>query len=396
MNIRFSPPDITRDEIDEVTDTLLSGWITTGPKTKLLEKKFAQYTGTNKFACFNSATAAMELVLRLFGVCEGDEVITSAYTYTASAAVICHVGAKPVIVDTEPGSFEISASAVERALTEKTKAVIPIDIGGVLCDYDRLRGVLEANKNRFMPKNDMQAAIGRVLILSDSAHSFGSTRNGIMSGLHADFSCFSFHAIKNLAMGEGGAVTWKPVQGVSDEEIYRSFMLLSLHGQTKDALSKTEAGGWEYDIELPGYKCNLTDIMASLGIAQLRRYQGFLERRGELVKIYESILSGVWTLKHEGGDFVSNKHLFIARMTDKGEDFRNDVIMRLGERGIPANVHFKPLPLLTAYKNMGYGIKDFPNAYNMYKNAVSLPLHTLLTDDEARYIAENFAEVINK
>lgn len=397
MQVNFSPPDISDEEILEVTDTLRSGWLTTGPKTKELERRFSKYCQTKKFVCLNSATAAMELILRLLCVGEGDEVITSAYTYTASASVICHVGAKPVIVDTKPGSFEISPDAIEAALSEKTKVIAPVDFGGIVCDYDAMLRLLAANAHLYRPRNELQEAFGRAIISSDSAHSFGSTRDGKISGSLADFSSFSFHAIKNLAMGEGGGLTWRPIPGVDDEALYKQFMLLSLHGQTKDALSKTKLGSWEYDILFPGYKCNLTDIMSSIGLVQLKRYSEFLAKRQHIAEIYESYFSKnsrLWTLQHQGDNFSSNYHLFIVRILDADEEYRNKVITAMAEKGIATNVHFKPLPLLSAYKNLGFDIADCPNAYDMYKNAISLPIHTRLTDEEAHYVAQSLCEIV--
>lgn len=396
MNIPFSPPDITDIEINEVVDTLKSGWITTGPKTKLFEKKIAEYTHTSKAVCLNSATAAMELTLRLLGIGDGDEVITSAYTYTASASVIHHVGAKIVLIDTAKDSYQMDYDQLERAITEKTKAIIPVDIAGVMCDYDRLFEIVENKRGLFKPKNDLQKAFDRVIVLADAAHSFGATYRGRQSGEVADFSCFSFHAVKNLTTAEGGAVTWRDIPGVDNDDIYREFMLLSLHGQSKDALAKTKTGAWEYDILFPGYKCNMTDIMASLGLGQLKRYKDILQKRKHLIELYDQLLAScdVSILQHYGKDFSSSGHLYLVRLNGKDESFRNDVIKKMAEKEIATNVHYKPLPMHTAYKKLGFDIKDYPNAYEMYKNEVTLPLHTLLTDNEIEYVCKNIERLI--
>ncbi|MEY8304589.1 DegT/DnrJ/EryC1/StrS family aminotransferase [Anaerosalibacter bizertensis] len=390
MKIPFSPPDISEVEINEVVDTLRSGWITTGPKTKLFEKKIAEYTNTSKAVCLNSATAAMEMTLRLLGVGEGDEVITSSYTYTASASVIHHVGAKIVLVDNAKDSFQMDYEKLGKAITERTKAIIPVDIAGVMCDYDKIFEIVNDKKNIFNPSNEIQEAIGRVIVLADAAHSFGATYKGRNSGEVADFTCFSFHAVKNLTTAEGGAVTWRDIPGIDNEEIYKQFMLYSLHGQSKDALAKTKPGAWEYDIVYPAYKCNMTDIMASLGLGQLQRYSEMLKRRKEIVKMYDEGLKdcNVDVLKHYGDDFSSNCHLYLVRLLDKDEDYRNKVIEKMAEKGIATNVHYKPLPMHTAYKNLGFDIKDYPNAFDMYKNEITLPLHTLLTDEEVEYVVE--------
>lgn len=397
MNIPFSPPDLTELEINEVIDTLKSGWITTGPKTKLFERKIAEYTNTSIAVCLNSATAAMELTLRLLGVGEGDEVITSAYTYTASASVIHHVGAKIVLIDTAKDSFHMDYDQLERAITDKTKAIIPVDIAGVMCDYDRIFEIVEKKRPLFKPKNEIQEAIGRVVVLADAAHSFGSIYKGRKSGEVADFTCFSFHAVKNLTTAEGGAVTWRDIPGIDNKEIYRQFMLLSLHGQTKDALTKTKIGGWEYDILMPGYKCNMTDIMAALGLGQLQRYPSLLKRRREIIAMYDEGLKdcNVELLKHFSDDYSSNGHLYMVRLLGKNEAERNRIIKQMAQKGIATNVHFKPLPLLTAYKKMGFDIKDYPNAYAQYKNEITLPLHTLLRDEEVKYICTSLHQVIN-
>ncbi|SUY45800.1 aminotransferase [Clostridium putrefaciens] len=396
MKISFSPPDITQEEIDEVVDTLRSGWITTGPKTKLFEQKIAKYTNSSKAVCFNSATSAMELTLRLLGIGEGDEVITSAYTYTASASVIHHVGAKIVLVDTAKDSFEMDYEKLEQAITDKTKAIIPIDIAGVMCDYDKIFEIVNRKQNIFNPSNEIQKSIGRVVILADGAHSFGATYKGRKSGEVADFTCFSFHAVKNLTTAEGGAATWRDIPNIDNEDIYTKYMLLSLHGQTKDALSKTDPGSWEYDIIYPAYKCNMTDIMASLGLAQLKRYDAILERRKQIIDMYDKYLENsiAKSLKHFTDESSSSGHLYLVRLNDKDEDYRNIIIKKMGEKGIATNVHYKPLPMHTAYKNLGFNIKDYPNAFDMYRNEITLPLHTLLSDEEVKYITECLKEVV--
>jgi dTDP-4-amino-4,6-dideoxygalactose transaminase len=396
MIIPFSPPDISDVEINEVVETLKSGWITTGPKTKLFERKISEYTNTSKTVCLNSATAAMEMTLRLLGIGEGDEVITSAYTYSASASVIYHVGAKLVLVDTAEESFHMDYEKLNEAITPRTKAIIPVDIGGVMCDYDKIFGIINGKKHLFNSSNELQDAIGRIIVLADAAHSFGATYKGKRSGEVADFTCFSFHAVKNLTTSEGGAVTWRDIQGVDNEYIYKQFMLLSLHGQSKDALAKTKLGEWEYDIIYPAYKCNMTDIMASLGLGQLQRYSKLLDRRKQIIEMYNEALEdyNVDFLKHYGKDFSSSGHLYLVRLLGKDEYTRNKVIEKMAENGIATNVHYKPLPMLTAYKNLGFDIKNFPNAYNMYRNEITLPLHTLLTDEQIEYMLKVFKNVI--
>ncbi|NPV45210.1 MAG: DegT/DnrJ/EryC1/StrS family aminotransferase [Firmicutes bacterium] len=396
MLIPFSPPDISQLEIDEVIDTLKSGWITTGPKTKLFERKIAEYCNTSKAVCLNSATAALEMTLRLLGIGEGDEVITTAYTYSASASVILHVGAKIVLVDTGKDSFHIDYDAITDAITERTKAIIAVDIAGVMCDYDRLFEVVNKKKYLFKPSNEIQKAITRVIVIADAAHSFGATYKGQKTGEIADFTCFSFHAVKNLTTAEGGAVTWRDIPGIDNEEIYKQFMLLSLHGQSKDALAKTKLGSWEYDIVYPAYKCNMTDIMASLGLAQLQRYSEILERRKQIIEMYDKALlsNKIDVLKHYGKDFLSSGHLYLVRLLGKDEEYRNRVIEKMAEKGIATNVHYKPLPMHTAYKNLGFDIKDYPNAFDMYKNEITLPLHTLLTDEQVEYVIETFKSII--
>lgn len=394
--IPFSPPDISNEEINEVVDTLRSGWITTGPKTKLFEKHIASYCHTNKAVCLNSATACMELTLRLLGIGSGDEVITSAYTYTASASVITHVGATPVLVDTDKDSFFMNLALLESKITDKTKAIIAVDIAGVMCDYDEILKIAERKKDLFKPNSLWQEKIGRIAVIADAAHSFGANKNGTNSGAYADFTSFSFHAVKNLTTAEGGAVAWKTFGDEDDEKIYKEYMLLSLHGQSKDAFAKTKLGGWEYDIVYPAYKCNMTDIMASLGIAQLKRYPSILEKRREIVEIYNSYFKDderFTYLNHYDETSVSSGHLYLLRLNGKDMAFRNDLIVKLAEKGIATNVHYKPLPLLTAYKNLGFDIKDFPNAYSQFENEISLPLNTVMTKEDAHYVAKTLLEV---
>ena len=394
--VSFSPPDITEAEIEEVVDTLKSGWITTGPKTKLFEHQIADYCNTSKAVAMNSATACMEMTLRLLGVGPGDEVITTAYTYSASASVIHHCGAKIVLLDSGKDSFHIDYDAISDAITGKTKAIIPVDIAGVMCDYDRVFEAINEKRGLFRPSSKLQKAIGRVAVVADAAHSFGATYQGKMSGEVADFTCFSFHAVKNLTTAEGGAVTWRDIPGIDSEEIYKEFMLLTLHGQSKDALAKTQLGGWEYDIVAPNYKCNMTDIMASLGIAQLKRYKELLERRKELIKLYDELLAGtnVTALKHYGEDFSSSGHLYLVRLTGRDEVFRNQVIKKMGEKGVATNVHYKPLPMHTAYRDLGFNIKDYPNALDMYRNEITLPLHTLLSDEDVAYVCRSLKGIL--
>ena len=395
-NIPFSPPDISDLEIQNVTEVLKSGWITTGPKTKLFENNIAQYCGTKKAVCLNSATACMEMALRVMGIGEGDEVITSAYTYTASASVICHVGAKVVLVDTAKDSFQMDYSKLADAITEKTKAIISVDIAGVMCDYDKIFEIVEAKKDLFTPNNDYQKALGRVMVLADSAHGFGAEYKGKKSGCVADFTSFSFHAVKNLTTAEGGALTWNSIDGIDDEELYKKFMLLTLHGQSKDALAKTQLGAWEYDIVAPYFKCNMTDIMAAIGLAQMERYEGMLKKRKRLIKMYDMGLKdlGFESLTHYTDDTYSSGHLYLTRIVGKDSNFRNDFIIKMAERGISCNVHYKPLPMLTAYKDLGFDIADYPNAYNQFANEVSLPLNTLMTEDDIEYVIENIKEII--
>lgn len=394
--IPFSPPDITEQEINEVITALKSGWITTGPKTKELERRLAEYIGVNKAVCLNSATAAMELTLRILGVGPGDEVITSAYTYSASASVIHHVGAKIVLVDTAPDSFEMDYEQLAEAITVNTKAIIPVDLAGKMCDYEKLFQVVESKKHLFKATNDLQSMFNRVIVMADSAHAFGAVQGGKTSGEVADFTCFSFHAVKNLTTAEGGAVVWKNQLGIDDEWIYKQYMLYSLHGQSKDALAKTQIGAWEYDILFPGYKCNMTDIMASIGLVQLDRYDTALQRRKEVIESYDRELLplGVQSLTHFGSNYASSGHLYLTRIPGITEKQRNQLIIQMAELGISCNVHYKPLPMLSAYKNLGFNINNYKNAFDMYQNEVTLPLHTLLTDDDVDYVTKAFKSII--
>lgn len=397
MKVPFSPPDMSELEIAEVCDAIRSGWITTGPRTKEFERRIAAYCHTEKAVCLNSATACMELVLRLFGIGPGDEVITCAYTYTATASVTCHVGAKVVMVDTAPGSFEMDYTKLADAITERTKAIIPVDLAGVVCDYDKVFAAVESKRGLFHPANDLQEALGRVLVLADAAHAFGAQRRGRMCGEIADFTSFSFHAVKNLTTAEGGAVTWRNIEGVDNEWIYKQFQLLSLHGQNKDALAKTQLGAWEYDIVSPAFKCNMTDIMAAIGLKQFERYPQMLVRRREIIERYNAALKNlnVEVLGHYSDDHASSGHLYFVRLLRKDVKFRNEVITEMARREIACNVHYKPLPMMTAYKNLGFDIADYPNAYNQYQNEVTLPLNTCLTDEQVEYVIENFVEIIS-
>lgn len=397
MKVPFSPPDMSELEVNEVADAIRSGWITTGPRTKEFERQIATYCHTEKAVCLNSATACMEQVLRLFGIGPGDEVITCAYTYTATASVTCHVGAKVVMVDTAPGSFEMDYDKLADAITERTKAVIPVDLAGIVCDYDKVFAAVESKRHLFHPSNDLQKALGRVLVLADAAHAFGAQRKGKMCGEIADFTSFSFHAVKNLTTAEGGAVTWRNIEGVDNEWIYKQFQLLSLHGQNKDALAKTQLGAWEYDIVSPAYKCNMTDIMAAIGLKQFERYPQMLARRRQIIERYNAALKdlNVEVLDHYGDDHASSGHLYFVRLLGKDVEYRNEVIIEMARREIACNVHYKPLPMMTAYKNLGFGIEYYPNAYNQYRNEVTLPLNTCMTDEQVDYVIENFVEIIN-
>ena len=397
-NVPFSPPDMTEAEIAEVADALRSGWITTGPRTKEFERLISMCCQTEMSVCLNSATACMELILRVLGVGPNDEVITSAYTYTASASVVCHVGAKLVLVDTKPDSFEMDYDKMADAITERTKVIIPVDLGGIVCDYDKIFAAVERKKHLFRPSNEIQQAFGRVVVLADAAHAFGAQWRGRMCGEIADFTSFSFHAVKNLTTAEGGALTWRPIPGINNEWLYKQFQLLSLHGQNKDALAKTQLGAWEYDIVAPNFKCNMTDIMAGIGLAQLKRYPEMLRRRRELIGRYNEILGNcpVRVLDHYGPDHSSSGHLYLVRLLNRDVAERNDVIVRMAQRGIACNVHYKPLPMMMAYKALGFDIVDYPNAYNQYRNEVTLPLHTRLSDEDVEYILGNFTGILKK
>ena len=396
--VPFSPPDITESEVNLVSEALRSGWITTGPKTKEFERLIAMCCQTEQAVCLNSATACMEVILRVLDVGPGDEVITSAYTYTATASVTCHVGAKVVMVDTAPDSFEMDYDKLADAITEKTKVVLPVDLAGVVCDYDKIFAAVESKKHLFSPANDIQKAYGRVIVLADAAHAFGAKWHGKMCGEIADFTSFSFHAVKNLTTAEGGALTWRNHDGVDNESLYKQFQLLSLHGQNKDALAKTRLGAWEYDIVAPYYKCNMTDVMAGIGLAQLKRYPEMLYRRRQIIERYNEGLKGrnVQVLDHFGDDHSSSGHLYLVRLLGEDVEYRNAVIERMAERGIACNVHYKPLPMMTAYKNLGFDIVDYPNAYNQYHNEITLPLHTSLTNEDVEYVISNFVDIITQ
>ena len=396
MKIPFSPPDITEQEADEVRDALLSGWITTGPRTKQLEREIAAFCETDRAVCLNSATACLESVLRILGVGEGDEVITSAYTYTASASVVCHVGARLVLVDTQPGSYEMDYDKLADAITERTKVVIPVDLAGIPCDYDKIFQVVESKKHLFHPRNEIQKVFGRVIVSADAAHAFGATWHGKKIGSVADFTSFSFHAVKNFTTAEGGALTWRSREGIDNEQLYHQFQLLSLHGQSKDALAKTQLGAWEYDIVSPAYKCNMTDVMAAIGLVQMKRYPGLLARRRQLIETYNEALKdcNVALLDHYNEKHISSGHLYLVRLLGKDSAFRNEVITEMARREIACNVHYKPLPMMTAYKALGFDIKDFPNAYRQFENEVTLPLHTRLADEQVEYVVSNFKEII--
>ncbi len=396
--INFSPPDITEEEISVVAEALRSGWITTGPKTKEFERQIALFCNTEKAVCLNSATACMELTLRLLGVGEGDEVIVPAYTYTATASVVCHVGATPVIVDTAKDTFTFDYDKLAEAITEKTKVITPVDLGGVMFDYDKVFSVVEQKKSLFKPANDIQKAFGRIVVMADAAHSFGAKRNGKVSGEIADFTSFSFHAVKNLTTAEGGAIVWKNINGIDNEYIYKQYQLLSLHGQSKDALSKTQLGAWEYDVVAPNYKCNMTDVAAGIGLVQLKRYSSIIARRKEIIEKYNNGLKGlpITVLEHYNDTVTSCGHLYITRVNGITLEQRNEIIVKMAELGVATNVHFKPLPLLTAYKNLGFDIKDYPNAYDMFKNEITLPLHTLLSNEDVDYVIDCYKKVLSE
>ena len=396
FNIPFSPPDMTDSEALGAAQAIKSGWITTGPKVKEFERKIADYCNTEKAVCLNSATAAMEMTLHVLGVGPGDEVITSAYTYTASASVIHHVGAKIVLVDTYPESFDMDLDALEKAITPRTKVIIPVDLGGVMCDYDSIFEIVKRKADIFEPANDIQKAMGRVAVMADAAHGFGAQKDGKMCGEVADFTSFSFHAVKNLTTAEGGAIVCRNIDGIDNEEIYRQYQLLSLHGQSKDALAKTQLGAWEYDIKILAYKCNMTDVMAGIGLAQFERYPGMLRRRQEIIARYDAAFRplGIKTLNHKSENHISSGHLYLTRIPGIDFDKRGEIIIKMAEKGIACNVHYKPLPMMTGYKNLGFDIKDYPNAYNQFVNEITLPLHTRLTDEEIDYIIECFTECV--
>ena len=397
-NILFSPPDITELEIKEVVEALKSGWITTGPKTKEFERRIADYCNVNRVVCLNSQTACAEMALRILGIGEGDEVIVPAYTYTASASVVYHVGAKVVFVDVQKDSLEINYEELEKAITEKTKAIIPVDLAGIPCDYDRIFSILENKKSLFKPNNEIQKAIGRVAVCADAAHAFGATLNGKKIGSIADFTSFSFHAVKNLTTAEGGALTWKTIPGIDDEEIYHQLQLYSLHGQNKDALAKTKLGAWEYDIKGTWYKCNMTDVHAGIGLAQLSRYDEILKRRKEIITRYDNAFRplGIKTLNHYTENHQSSGHLYITRVPNITLEQRQEIIIKMAEAGIACNVHYKPLPMMTAYINLGFDIKDYPNSYEQFKNEITLPLHTCLTNEDVEYVIENYTRIVKE
>lgn len=398
MNILFSPPDITEKEIEAVAEALRSGWITTGPRTKKLESLIADYCGVEKAVCLNSQTACAEMALRVLGIGEGDEVITTVYTYTATASVICHVGAKLVLVDTQKDCLEMDYDALEKSITDKTKAIIPVDIAGIPCDYEKIYSIVNSKKASFKPNNEIQATIGRIAVLADCAHSFGAEMHGKKAGAIADFSAFSFHAVKNLTTAEGGALTWRNDLGLDGEKIYKQIQLLSLHGQSKDALSKTQAGKWEYDVVGPYYKCNMTDVAAAMGCVQFERYPELLKRRRQIISEYDKAFNdiGIMTLKHYTDDYNSSGHLYLTRVPNIDETTRSAIITEMAEKGVACNVHYKPLPILSAYKNLGFDIADYPNAYDNYHNEITLPLHTKLTDEEVKYVIDTFVDIVKK
>ena len=398
MNIPFSPPDITEAEVQEVAQALLSGWITTGPRTKELERRIALRCGTQWAVCLNSQTACAEMALRLLGVGPGDEVITTAYTYTASASVVCHVGAKLVLIDTQKDSLEMDYDAMEAAINERTKVIIPVDLAGIPCDYDRIFAAAERKKGLFRPQGELQNALGRIAVLADCAHALGALQKGRPAGSLADFSAFSFHAVKNLTTAEGGALTWNEIPGVDSGRLYKQLQLLSLHGQSKDALAKVQLGAWDYDIVGTWYKCNMTDLAAAVGLAQMDRYDGMLRRRREIIGCYDRALKplGVEVLEHYTDRHDSSGHLYLTRIPSISPEQRNEIIQKMADRGIACNVHYKPLPLHTAYKSLGFNIADYPNAYARFANEITLPLHTRLTDDEVRYVTDNYTEILKE
>lgn len=396
MKIPFSPPDITELEIEQVVEALKSGWITTGPKTKALEQKIADFCGTDKAVCLNSQTACAEMALRVLGIGPGDEVIVPAYTYTATASVVCHVGAKLVMVDIQPDSLEMDYDQLETAITENTKVIIPVDLAGIPCDYDRIFSIVEKKRELFTPSNDIQRAMGRISVNADAAHAFGASWHGKRVGSIADFTAFSFHAVKNLTTAEGGALTWRDIPGIDNEAIYKQIQLLSLHGQSKDALAKTQLGAWEYDIVGPWYKCNMTDVAAAMGLAQMQRYDALLSRRKDIIQRYDAAFKplGVQVLKHYTEDYQSSGHLYITRIPGITSEQRNEIIIRMAEQGIACNVHYKPLPMMTAYKNLGFDVADYPNAYRYFANEITLPLHTCLTDEMVVYVIESYIFIV--
>ena len=398
MKISFSPPDVGELEIEQVAEALKSGWITTGPKTKELEKKVAEFCGVNRAVCLGSQTACAEMALRVLGIGAGDEVIVPTYTYTATASVVCHVGATLKFVDVQKDSLEMDYEALENMITEKTKVIIPVDLAGVPCDYNRIFEIVEKKKHLFCAQNEIQRAMGRISVNADAAHAFGAKWHDKMVGSIADFSSFSFHAVKNFTTAEGGALTWKTIPGIDDEDIYHQLQLLSLHGQSKDALAKTQLGAWEYDIVGPWYKCNMTDIMAGIGLAQMKRYPVMLERRKEIIEKYDTAFKplGIEVLPHYTETYQSSGHLYITRIPGVTLEQRQEIIIKMAEAGIACNVHYKPLPMMTAYKNMGFDIQDFPNAYDRFENAITLPLHTKLTHEEVEYVIENYCWIVKK
>lgn len=397
-NIPFSPPDMSLLEVEEVKEAILSGWITTGPRTKEFERRISEYVGTNKTVCLNSATAAMELTLHILGIGPGDEVIVPAYTYTATCSVVCHVGATPIMIDCAKDSFEMDYDKLADLITAKTKVIIPVDLAGIICDYKKIYEAIEAKKGLFKPANAIQKAFGRVIVMADCAHGFGAIQNGIKAGSIADFTCYSFHAVKNLTTAEGGAATWKSVVGIDDEEIYKQYQLLSLHGQTKDALHKNQLGAWEYDIVSPAYKCNMTDIMAAIGLVQLDRYDDMLKYRREIISRYDKAFKNlpVTLLNHQDATHMSSGHLYFVRVNGISEEKRNEIIIKMAEKGVATNVHYKPLPMMTAYKNLGFDIKDYPNAYHQYENEITLPLYSILTIEDVDYIIRCFEESLRE
>lgn len=396
MKIPFSPPDITELEIEQVVEALKSGWITTGPKTKALEQKIADFCGTDKAVCLNSQTACAEMALRVLGIGPGDEVIVPAYTYTATASVVCHVGAKLVMVDIQPDSLEMDYDQLEAVITENTKVIIPVDLAGIPCDYDRIFSIVEKKRELFTPSNDIQRAMGRISVNADAAHAFGASWHGKQVGSIADFTAFSFHAVKNLTTAEGGALTWRDIPGIDNEAIYKQIQLLSLHGQSKDALAKTQLGAWEYDIVGPWYKCNMTDVAAAMGLAQMQRYDALLSRRKDIIQRYDAAFKplGVQVLKHYTEDYQSSGHLYITRIPGITSEQRNEIIIRMAEQGIACNVHYKPLPMMTAYKNLGFDIENYPNAYRYFANEITLPLHTCLTDEMIDYVLKIYKDLV--